>query len=121
MLSAYSKNNERSERVGREHIESGQYFCAAASRASLNRLMFRPVNPMRKILRHVNFTNCEVQKVDLSNRTVTILHGFDRHKHALEFEHLVLAVGSVTNFHKIPGLEERAVTMKSLGDAIDLL
>jgi hypothetical protein len=56
MLSAYSKNNERSERVGREHIESGQYFCAAASRASLNRLMFRPVNPMRKILRHVNFT-----------------------------------------------------------------
>jgi hypothetical protein len=26
MLSAYSKNNERSERVGREHIESGQYF-----------------------------------------------------------------------------------------------
>ena len=78
------------------------------------------VNPMRKILRHVNFINCQVQKVDLSNRTVTILHGFDRHNHVLEFEHLVLAVGSVTNFHQIPGLEECAVTMKSLGDAIDL-
>jgi NADH dehydrogenase len=78
------------------------------------------VNPVRKILRHVNFILCEVQTIDLANRTVTILHGSDRHVHALEFEHLVFALGSVTNFYKIPGLEERAVTMKSLGDAIDL-
>jgi NADH:ubiquinone reductase (H+-translocating) len=78
------------------------------------------VNPMRKILRHVNFINAEVQNIDLANRTITILHGFDRHNHVLEFNHLVFALGSVTNFYKIPGLEERAITMKSLGDAIDL-
>jgi|ERR1700746_865130 NADH dehydrogenase FAD-containing subunit len=34
------------------------------------------VNPMRKILRHVNFINCEVQSIDLVNRTIDILHGF---------------------------------------------
>jgi len=78
------------------------------------------VNPVRKILRHVNFINCEVQCIDLANRTITILHGFDRHDHVLEFDHLVLALGSVTNFYQIPGLEKRAITMKSLGDAIDL-
>jgi NADH dehydrogenase len=78
------------------------------------------VNPVRKILRHVNFINCEVQSIDLVNRTIKILHGFDRHNHALEFDHLVFALGSVTNFYKIPGLEERAITMRSLGDAIDL-
>src|SRR3984893_13782506 len=78
------------------------------------------VNPVRKILRHVNFINCEVQSIDLPNQTITILHGFDRHVHVLEFDHLILALGPVTNFYKIPGLEERAVTMKSLGDAIDL-
>src|ERR1700693_509363 len=52
--------------------------------------------------------------------TINILHGFDRHNHALEFDHLVFALGSVTNFCKIPGLEERAITMRSRGDAIDL-
>jgi NADH:ubiquinone reductase (H+-translocating) len=30
------------------------------------------VNPMRKILRHVNFINAEVQNIDLANRTITI-------------------------------------------------
>jgi NADH dehydrogenase len=74
------------------------------------------VNPVRKILRHVDFINCEVQRIDLPNRTITILHGFDRHNHVLEFDHLVLALGSVTNFYQIPGLEKRATTMKSLGD-----
>src|SRR5260370_5874535 len=78
------------------------------------------VNPVRKILRQVNFINCEVQRIDLPTRTITILHGFDRHDHVLEFDHLVLALGSVTNFYQIPGLEKRAVTMKSLDDAIDL-
>jgi NADH:ubiquinone reductase (H+-translocating) len=34
------------------------------------------VNPVRKILRHVNFINCEVQSIDLVNRTIDILHGF---------------------------------------------
>src|ERR1700674_3065065 len=46
------------------------------------------VNPVRKILRHLNFINCEVQSIDLVNRTIKILHGFDRHNHALEFDHL---------------------------------
>lgn len=78
------------------------------------------VNPVRKILRQVTFINCEVQSIDLANRTITILHGFDRHNHVLDFDHLVFALGSVTNFYKIPGLEERAITMKSLGDAIEL-
>ena len=78
------------------------------------------VNPMRKILKHVNFINCEVQNIDLANHAVTILHGFDRHSHVIEFEHLVCALGSTTNFYNIPGLEQRAVTMKSLDDAINL-
>ena len=78
------------------------------------------VNPIRKILKHVNFINCEVQNIDLANRAVTILHGFDHHSHVIEFEHLVCALGSTTNFYNIPGLEQRAVTMKSLDDAINL-
>src|SRR5262249_36168992 len=34
--------------------------------------------------------------------------------------HLVVALGSMTNFYGLPGLEQRALTMKTLGDAIHL-
>jgi NADH dehydrogenase FAD-containing subunit len=33
---------------------------------------------------------------------------------------LILALGSVTNFYNLPGLAERALTMKNLGEAVDL-
>jgi len=46
------------------------------------------------------------------------MHGFDRRSHSLTYDHLVLALGSVPNFRGTPGLEQRALTMKSLEDAI---
>ena len=42
------------------------------------------------------------------------------HEHSLEYDHLVIALGSMTNFYRLPGLEQRALTIKTLGDAIDL-
>src|SRR6266702_4428868 len=66
------------------------------------------VNPMRKLLRHVKIFVGEVQAVDLVARRVTVTQGFIRHEHALEYDHLILGLGSVTNFFGIPGLAERA-------------
>lgn len=79
------------------------------------------VNPIRKMLRRTNFFDGEVKSVDLENRAVTVSHGIDAsHPHKLAYDHLVLALGSVTNFYNIPGLEQRALTMKSLADAVYL-
>jgi NADH dehydrogenase len=77
------------------------------------------VSPVRKLVSNVEFFDGNVEKLDLHSRTVTVSHG-DGHVHDLSFDHLVLAPGSVTNFYGLPGLEERAITMKSLGDAITL-
>ena len=49
-----------------------------------------------------------------------VSHGAEHHSHELEYDHLVIALGSITNFFNLPGLQERALTMKSLGDAIYL-
>lgn len=78
------------------------------------------VNPVRKMLRHVNFFAGEVEAVNLETRQVVVAHGFDHHPHTLDYDYLVLGLGSTTNFYGIPGLEERALTMKSLGDAMRL-
>ncbi len=78
------------------------------------------VNPIRKLLKRVQFFCGDVESVDLDARQVTLWHGDERHHHELEYDHLVLGLGAVTNFYNLPGLEERALTMKSLGDAIRL-
>ena len=78
------------------------------------------VNPVRKLLRKVSFFEGEVEAIDLAACTVSVSHGFQRHTHELEFDQIVLGLGSSTNFFGLPGLEEHALTMKSLSDAINL-
>lgn len=80
------------------------------------------VNPVRKLLRRVRFFVGDVANVDLERRVVRVTHGSrsDFHHHDLDYGQLVLALGGVTNFRGIPGLEQNALTMKSLGDAIAL-
>jgi NADH dehydrogenase len=78
------------------------------------------VNPARKMLRRVRFFAGEVRSVDLEARRVVVAHGFDHHEHDLEYDHLVLGLGASTNFYGISGVEERALTMKSLADAMRL-
>jgi NADH:ubiquinone reductase (H+-translocating) len=78
------------------------------------------VNPIRKVLKHVHFFAGQVEQIDLEQKTVVVSHGFDRHHHVLPFDLLVIGLGSVTNLYGISGLEEHALTMKTLGDAMRL-
>jgi NADH:ubiquinone reductase (H+-translocating) len=78
------------------------------------------VNPIRKLLHRTHFFEGEVESIDLPNKRVCVSHGYEPHQHELAYDHLVLALGSITNFFTLPGLEAHALTMKSLGDAIHL-
>jgi NADH:quinone reductase (non-electrogenic) len=79
------------------------------------------VNPVRKLLKRVTFFDGDIQRIDLENKIVTVSHGIGApHPHDLPYDHLVVSLGSITNFYNLAGLEERALTMKSLGDAIHL-
>jgi len=78
------------------------------------------VNALRKMVRRVNLFIGEVESIDLPARNVTVSHGDGHHHHELAYEYLVLALGASTNFFNLPGLQERALTMKSIGDALHL-
>ncbi len=78
------------------------------------------VNPIRKLLRRVRFVEGDVESIDLERRVVVVSHGSEHHDHELPYDHLVLGLGAVTNFFMLPGVEQRALTMKTLGDAIRL-
>ncbi len=76
------------------------------------------VSPLRQMLKHVNFLEAEVDAIDLVERRVTLAYGVHHQQKHLAYDHLLIALGSETNFFKLPGVEERALTMKSLGDAV---
>jgi len=78
------------------------------------------VSPARQILKHVVCQEAEVERIDLNERRVTVAYGVYRRQKELFYDHLVIALGSETNFFKLPGVEEGALTMKSLGDAFFL-
>ncbi|HEX4630110.1 MAG TPA: NAD(P)/FAD-dependent oxidoreductase [Chthoniobacterales bacterium] len=75
------------------------------------------VNPLRRILRNVNVIEADVQHVDLGTRKIRCSHGVDRTEIEFEFDHLLLALGSETNFFDNAGIRDWAVTMKNLTDA----
>ncbi|HEY4270556.1 MAG TPA: NAD(P)/FAD-dependent oxidoreductase [Candidatus Udaeobacter sp.] len=78
------------------------------------------VNPLRRILSHVKFFEADVQTVDLGKRLLCCASGIAGREFNFEFDHLLLALGSETNFFDMDGVRDWAVTMKNLGDA-DLL
>jgi NADH dehydrogenase len=75
------------------------------------------VNPLRRILRHVNVIEADVQGVDLDARKVRVVHGIEHAELEFEFDQLLLALGSETNFFNNSGIRDWAVTMKNLTDA----
>lgn len=78
------------------------------------------VHPIRQLCRKIHFYQSVVESIDLRNQTVTASHPSASLRHTWQFDYLVLALGSVTNFFRLPGLEENAITLKSLGDAIHI-
>jgi NADPH-dependent 2,4-dienoyl-CoA reductase/sulfur reductase-like enzyme len=61
-----------------------------------------------------------VKSIDLERRVVTASHCLICGSREFPFDHLVLALGSTTEFHGLPGVAENALPMKTLGDAMAL-
>ena len=63
----------------------------------------------------VEFLQAVVEEIDLRRKRLKLSLGAD--SRILTADYIVIAAGSVTNFHHVPGVKERAFTMKSLEDA----
>lgn len=76
------------------------------------------VTPVRLMLKSTRFVGAEIQGVDLVRRIVFAAPS-PREEYEIPYDHLVVAVGGVTNTTLVPG-SEQAMTFKTLGDAIFL-
>jgi NADH dehydrogenase len=76
------------------------------------------VQPLRKMLHRTRVLIVDIESIDLARKRVRILQRDLAEAFDLNYDQLVLAIGAVPNFYRRPGIEEHAVTMKTLGDAI---
>ncbi len=76
------------------------------------------VSPLRQLLARTDLFVREIEGVDLDRRVVRLGAGLTPQTHELAFDHLVLALGNVTDFRGVPGLPEHALPFKTLADAV---
>ena len=78
------------------------------------------VTPIRQMLKGIKYRNAEISGLDFKNKKISILQGFKKSSHSISYDHLVIALGQVSNLDIVKGLKDHAFTMRSLQDAYDL-
>ncbi len=78
------------------------------------------VTPIRQMLKGIKYRNAEIESLDFKNKKVSILQGFKKSSHYINYDHLVIALGQVSNLDIVKGMKDHAFTMRSLQDAYDL-
>jgi NADH dehydrogenase len=74
--------------------------------------------PLRSSLRRTEFIRGRVTAIDLENRKVVLASDAQTGQLLLRYDHLVLALGSVSNYLRMANIEKLSFNFKSLLDAI---
>ena len=78
------------------------------------------VVPLRRMLRDVAVEVGYVERIDPIRKRVVVQRRQSGQTFAVEYDALVVALGSVTDFRAVPGMAEYALGVRTLGDAFYL-
>ena len=76
------------------------------------------VVPIRTIIKKARFYEARVKNIDPATRKVSLWGTPEKHGVVLDYNYLVVALGSETNFFGMSDLENNAFRMKTLNDAV---
>ena len=78
------------------------------------------VNPIRDLLPRAHFRWCTIEGVDTQKKVVRVTQGERREMVEVPYDHLVFALGKISDVSSMPGVREHGLAMKDLGDAFRL-
>ncbi|QDU59637.1 NADH dehydrogenase-like protein [Planctomycetes bacterium Pan216] len=78
------------------------------------------VSPIRRLCPRTKLYVRRVEDVDVVNKTVVLSPGFRPRSLTIKYDHLVVALGNVTDFRGMSGLHDHAMPFKTLADALRL-
>ncbi|HEX5474610.1 MAG TPA: FAD-dependent oxidoreductase [Vicinamibacterales bacterium] len=74
-------------------------------------------SPARRIFpAAAHFHNAVIEAIDVDARTVTTSRALDGRQYILSYDHLVIAIGSVDDLSRYPGIAEHALRLKTFWD-----
>jgi NADH dehydrogenase len=105
--------------VNRENYFTYQPMLAEVVGGSID--ILDSVTCLRSLLKHTSIYIREVTSINTETKEITLSPNFSHKDVIINYDHLVLALGSVTDFRTSPGgLAEHALPFKDLSDALSL-
>jgi len=105
--------------VNRENYFTYQPMLAEVVGGSID--ILDSVTCLRSLLKHTSIYIREITDIDIKKQLITLSPNFSHKDTILSYDHLVIALGNVTDFRKSPGgLAEHALAFKDLSDAVAL-
>lgn len=104
-------------------VDENNYFLFTPMLPEVASGMLNPrdiTTPIRHFCHHAKFFQATIFSVDLKQKLVTITRKFDGKNHTLEYDYLVLSVGSINNFFGNKSIEKNSFSIKTVEDAIEL-
>lgn len=80
--------------------------------------VFDTVSPLKRQLKNTTLYFREIEKIDLPKKEIVLAPQFSHTPTKVGYDHLILALGNVTDFRQQPGLHEHAFPFKNLADAL---
>jgi NADH dehydrogenase len=103
--------------VNRENYFTYQPMLAEVVGGSID--ILDSVTSLRSLLKHTSIYIREITAIDIKNKEVTLSPNFSHKDVIISYDHLVIALGSVTDFRTSPGgVAEHALPFKDLSDAV---
>ncbi len=102
--------------INRENYFVFQPMLAEVVGGSLD--LLDTINPLRKLLPKTKLYIREIEAVDIEEKRVILTPKFTHKPVKIHFDHLILALGNVTDFRGMPGLHEHALPFKNLSDSL---
>lgn len=105
--------------VNRENYFTYQPMLAEVVGGSID--ILDSVTCLRSLLKHTSIYIRDVTEINTKDQTVSLSPNFSHKELTIKYDHLVLGLGTVTDFRTSPGgLAEHALPFKDLSDAITL-
>ncbi len=102
--------------INKENYFVFQPMLAEVVGGSLN--MLDTISPLRRLLPKSKLYIREIDSIDLKNNKVILSPKYTHKTLEMHYDHLVLAMGNVTDFRGIAGIHEHALPFKNLADSI---
>jgi len=104
-------------------VSQDNYFLYTPMLPQVSSGLIRPNDitiPIRKLCKQAEFYHAVISYINLEQKLVTVTREFDGKVHSLEYDYLVITVGSNTNFFDNENIEKYAFTIKTVEDALSI-